>query len=112
MPLIGVNTDLDLDGSQKKWIFGALGIAFVIHLVFACALGWYHIPGLEIPSNHSKATGPFVLKSIEVSPDASVHEVAKLMLEKEIPHVLVVDNGFVKGFVSTFDFVQRLLERA
>jgi CBS domain-containing protein len=51
-------------------------------------------------------------KPIEVGPDASVHEVVKLMLEKEIPHVLVVDNGFVKGFVSTVDFVQRLLERA
>jgi outer membrane protein OmpA-like peptidoglycan-associated protein len=68
MPAIGVHADLE--GSQKKWIFGALGLALVLHLAFAWALGWYKIPGLEIPANHSAPTGPFVLKSIEINPDA------------------------------------------
>jgi outer membrane protein OmpA-like peptidoglycan-associated protein len=68
MPALGVHADLE--GSQKKWIFGAIGIAVGIHLIFAFALGWYKIPSLEIPSNHSAPTGPFVVKSIEISPDA------------------------------------------
>ncbi len=68
MPVIGVHADLE--GSQKKWIFGALAIALVLHLVFAWALGWYKIPGLEIPSSHSAPTGPFTVKSIEINPDA------------------------------------------
>jgi CBS domain-containing protein len=50
-------------------------------------------------------------KPIEVGPEVSVQEVAKLMLEKEVAYVIVMENGFIKGFVSTFDFVQRLLER-
>lgn len=50
-------------------------------------------------------------KPIEVGPDATVQDVAKLMLEKEIPYVIVMDNGSVKGYVSTFEFVQRLLKR-
>jgi CBS domain-containing protein len=50
-------------------------------------------------------------KPIEVGPEVSVQEVARLMLEKEIPYVIVMESGLIKGFVSTFDFVQRLLER-
>jgi len=68
MPVIGVHADLE--GSQKKWILGALGLAVIAHLIFAWALGWYKIPGLEIPSSHSKPTGPFVVKSIEIDPNA------------------------------------------
>jgi outer membrane protein OmpA-like peptidoglycan-associated protein len=68
MPAIGVHADLE--GSQKKWIFGAIGLAIVVHLVGAWALGWYHIPGLEIPNSHSAPTGPFVVKQIEINPDA------------------------------------------
>jgi CBS domain-containing protein len=50
-------------------------------------------------------------KPIIVSPDVPIHEVAKLMLEKEVPDVVVMDGDQIKGFVSTFDFVQRLLFR-
>jgi outer membrane protein OmpA-like peptidoglycan-associated protein len=67
MPSLGVHADLE--GSQKKWIFGAIGIAVVLHLMAAWALGWYKIPGLEIPSSHSAPTGPFTVKSIEINPD-------------------------------------------
>jgi CBS domain-containing protein len=50
-------------------------------------------------------------KPIAVGPDTSIQEVAKLMLEKEIPDVVVMEDGSIKGFVSTFDFVQRLMSR-
>lgn len=50
-------------------------------------------------------------KPIVVSPDLPIHKVAKMMLEREIPDVVVMEDGYIKGFVSTFDFVQRLLEK-
>jgi len=68
MPIIGVHADLER--MQKRWIFGALGIAFGIHLIVAWAMGWYKIPGLEVPFSHSPPSGPFNVKRIEINPDA------------------------------------------
>jgi OOP family OmpA-OmpF porin len=68
MPTIGVHADLER--LQKRWILGALGIALVIHVVLAWALGWYKIPGMEVPFNHSQPTGPFTVKRIEINPDS------------------------------------------
>jgi outer membrane protein OmpA-like peptidoglycan-associated protein len=55
---------------QKRWLFGALGIALLLHGGAAGLLGWYHIKGLEIPSDHTTPTGPFTVKRIEIDPDA------------------------------------------
>src|SRR5271163_1096103 len=68
MPSIGVHADLER--LQKRWILGALGIAFVIHVVAAWAMGWYKIPGMEVPFNHSQPTGPFTVKRIEINPNS------------------------------------------
>jgi len=68
MPSLGVHTDVER--LQTRWIFGALGIALAIHLVAAWAMGWYKIPGLEVPFSHSPPTGPFTVKRIEINPDA------------------------------------------
>src|SRR5260221_10637070 len=68
MPTIGVHADLE--SANKRWILGALGIALLIHVVMAWALGWYKIPGLEVPFHHSRPTGPFTVKRIEINPDA------------------------------------------
>ncbi len=67
MPSIGVHTDVE--HLQKRWIFGALGIALVFHAILAWALGWYKIPGMEVPFNHSAQVGPFTIKRIEINPD-------------------------------------------
>jgi len=48
-------------------------------------------------------------KPIIVAPDVPIHALAKMMLEQEIPEAIVMEDGCIKGFVSTFDFVQRLL---
>jgi outer membrane protein OmpA-like peptidoglycan-associated protein len=66
MATIGVHADLE--SSQRKWILGALGLAFVVHVIFAWALGWYKIPGLAVPA--SATPEPFVVKQIEVNPDS------------------------------------------
>ena len=68
MPHLGVHTDVE--HLQKRWVLGALGIAFVIHLIVAWGLGWYKIPGMEVPSSHSAPTGPFTVKRIEINPNA------------------------------------------
>ena len=66
--MIGVETQAER--LQKRWILGALGLALVIHVIVAGLLGWYKIPGLEVPSDHSPPTGPFTVRQIEINPDA------------------------------------------
>ena len=67
MPHVGVH--VDAERLQKRWILGALGIALVIHLVAAWAMGWYKIPALSIPALVARPS-PFVVKQIEVNPDS------------------------------------------
>jgi outer membrane protein OmpA-like peptidoglycan-associated protein len=59
-----------LERAQKRWIFGALALALLLHLFLAWALGWYKLAGLEMPFDHSTPTGPFTVKRIEINPDA------------------------------------------
>jgi outer membrane protein OmpA-like peptidoglycan-associated protein len=68
MPTIGVH--VDAERLQKRWVLGALAIAFAIHVVVAWAMGWYKIPAMAIPAFHASPTGPFTVKRIEVNPDA------------------------------------------
>jgi outer membrane protein OmpA-like peptidoglycan-associated protein len=67
MATMGVH--VDAERLQKRWVVGALGLAFAIHVVVAWAMGWYKIPAPMIPALETKA-GPFVVKQIEVNPDA------------------------------------------
>jgi CBS domain-containing protein len=50
-------------------------------------------------------------KTIEVSPHKSIHLVAQLMVEHKIHHVLVSDEGVLKGVISSFDLVEKYLLR-
>jgi outer membrane protein OmpA-like peptidoglycan-associated protein len=68
MRAIGV--EAETERLQKRWILGALAIAFVLHALVAGAMGWYKLPGLEVPFSHSKPVGPFTVKRIEINPDA------------------------------------------
>jgi outer membrane protein OmpA-like peptidoglycan-associated protein len=68
MPHIGVQTQAER--MQKRWILGALGIAFLFHVGVAGALDWYHIKGMEVPFSHSPPAGPFSVKHVEIDPDA------------------------------------------
>src|SRR5580658_1853451 len=68
MPTIGIRTDFDR--LQKRWIFGALALAFVVHLIVAGLLGWYRIPGLKTPYFDQAPAGPFNVKEIEINPDS------------------------------------------
>ena len=48
-------------------------------------------------------------KPIVVHPDTSVAEVAKLMVEHKIHHILVSENWKLLGIVSALGFVERFL---
>jgi outer membrane protein OmpA-like peptidoglycan-associated protein len=72
MRAIGV--EAQTERLQKRWILGALAIAFAIHAVVAWAMGWYKLPGLEVPFSHSPPVGPFTVKRIEINPDALKRE--------------------------------------
>ena len=45
-------------------------------------------------------------KPISVSPDTPVSEVARLMIESKIHHVVVTDSEGIAGVVSSLDFVR------
>jgi outer membrane protein OmpA-like peptidoglycan-associated protein len=84
MPHIGVHTDVER--LQTRWVLGALGIAFAIHLVVAWVMGWYKIPGMEVPFSHSAPPLPFTVKRIEINPEA-----LKSSTDDPISHLPVAD---------------------
>ena len=51
-------------------------------------------------------------KPIEVSVGTSISEVARLMVERQIHHVLVMESGAIKGIVSSLDFVQTFVSES
>jgi len=64
---------------------------------------------------HSEGKNPKAIKAweictrkpIEVGPATPIGEVARLMVENKIHHVVVTENGKVQGIVSSLDFVQQ-----
>ena len=48
-------------------------------------------------------------KPLLVRPDASLSEVARLMVESNIHHVVVMDGTDIRGVVSSLDFVRTFM---
>lgn len=48
-------------------------------------------------------------KPIEVGPDVSVSDVARLMVTRGVHHIVVTENKQIKGMVSSLDFVKRFI---
>ena len=46
-------------------------------------------------------------KPIAVSPETSVMDVAKLMIKNKIHHILITQDGTLRGIVSALDFVEQ-----
>jgi signal-transduction protein with cAMP-binding, CBS, and nucleotidyltransferase domain len=46
---------------------------------------------------------------IEVAPDASLREVACLMLNKHVHHVVIMESGHVAGILSSLDLIDRFV---
>lgn len=45
-------------------------------------------------------------RPIAVSPDTPISEVAALMVNNKVHHIVVAENGSMKGIVSTLDFAR------
>jgi CBS domain-containing protein len=45
-------------------------------------------------------------KTIDVSPEISIVEAGKLMVENNIHHLIVIENGEIKGIVSSIDLIK------
>jgi CBS domain-containing protein len=48
-------------------------------------------------------------RPIAVSPDTAISDVARLMVERHVHHVVVTDGGAIRGVVSALDFVKTFL---
>jgi predicted transcriptional regulator len=46
-------------------------------------------------------------RPIAVSPETSAVEVAKLMMNNKVHHILITENGTLHGIVSSLDFVKQ-----
>jgi len=49
-------------------------------------------------------------KPIEVAPDTTLKEVAGLMVERKIHHVVVMEHSKIVGVVSSLDFVRAFID--
>jgi CBS domain-containing protein len=47
---------------------------------------------------------------VEAGPDAPVSEVARLMVERGVHHVVITENKEIKGIVSALDFVKQFIQ--
>ena len=50
-------------------------------------------------------------KPISVRPDTPLSEVARMMVESNIHHVVVTDGTDIRGVVSSFDFVRTFMKQ-
>jgi signal-transduction protein with cAMP-binding, CBS, and nucleotidyltransferase domain len=50
-------------------------------------------------------------KVIEVTSDSSARDAAKLMIKNRIHHIVVTENQFIVGIVSSNDFVKEYLKQ-
>lgn len=48
-------------------------------------------------------------KPLEVGPDTAVGDVARLMVERGVHHVVVAENNEIRGIVSALDFVRQFI---
>jgi CBS domain-containing protein len=79
-------------------VFGIVSSADLLHL--------------HVAKRNARAVRAWELctyRPVTVPPDATVEDVAKLMVEKRIHHIPVVDGGKLCGIVSALDFVERFV---
>ena len=48
---------------------------------------------------------------LSVSPETPLEEVARILVQRHLHHVLVVENGLLRGIVSALDIVRMVAER-
>jgi CBS domain-containing protein len=114
-PLISVDMDDSIDQvaaildshhvSAVPVIDGATGL--VMGLITARDLIRFHADKKDGSALHAWEICRY--KPVEVDPGVPVADVARLMVARGIHHVVVTEDGQVKGIVSSLDFVKRYI---
>ena len=83
---------------SKRTIVGAISASDLLQ---------FHAQGLDPTA--VRAWQRCSYKPITVSPDTPISDVARLMIESKIHHVVVADSEGIAGVVSSLDFVRTFL---
>ena len=77
---------------------------------------WHHVPDVEITEwigeavadhlEHLHFSDVMTTKVITLSPDADIHDSARVILDNRVHRVLVVQDGEVRRILSTTDLVR------
>ena len=81
--------------------------ATIVGAISASDLLQFHAQGLDPTA--VRAWQRCSYKPITVSPDTPISDVARLMIESKIHHVVVADSDGIAGVVSSLDFVRTFL---
>ncbi|MGE5651746.1 cyclic nucleotide-binding/CBS domain-containing protein [Noviherbaspirillum sp. UKPF54] len=85
------------------------GDGAILGIVTATDLVKFHAMGKD--PKIVKAWEICTYRPVEVTPDTPVIEVAALMLEHKVHHVVVMENEAMCGIVSSLDFVRLFAEQ-
>lgn len=81
----------------------------ILGIVTATDLVKFHAMGKDPKT--VKAWEICTYRPVEVTPDTAIIEVAELMVEHKIHHVVVMENETMRGIVSSLDFVRLFVEQ-
>ena len=81
--------------------------ATIVGAISASDLLQFHAQGLDPTAVQAWQRCSY--KPITVSPDTPISDVARLMIESKIHHVVVTDSEGIAGVVSSLDFVRTFL---
>lgn len=117
-PVITVRADDTVDSVGEQLSVNGLSFVPVIDSPKGALLGI--ISASDIIQFKSAKRDPFGVraweicsyKPLEVNADTPVSELARLMVERQEHHVVVMDNDRVVGVVSSFDFVKAFIKPA
>ena len=109
--------DMDDTVAEVESLFARQGLSWapvleskrtIVGAISASDLLQFHVLGQD--STAVRAWQRCSYKPISVSPDTPVGDVARLMIESKIHHVVVIDSeGIIVGVVSALDFVRTFL---
>lgn len=85
------------------------GDGAILGIVTATDLVKFHTTGKD--ARQIKAWEICTYRPVEVTPDTAMIDVAELMLEHKIHHVVVMENELMQGIVSSLDFVRLFVEQ-
>ena len=110
------SADMDDTVAEVESLFARQGLSWapvleskrtIVGVIAASDLLQFHAQGKDPTAVRAWQLCSY--KPISVSPDTPVSEVARLMVEGKIHHVVITDSEGIAGVVSSLDFVRTFL---